>query len=71
VTRDVFTQFLHDRYPDLAPLYKRLYARQYAPRGYQQAIQRIVAEVKERLGVRQARYVEPAKPVEQLTLFER
>ena len=71
VTRDVFTQFLHDQYPELTPLYKRLYPKQYAPRGYQQAIQRIVAEVKERLGVRQARYVEPATPVEQLALFER
>lgn len=71
VTRDVFTEFLRDSYRHLVPLYKRLYPRQYAPRDYQQAIHRIVSEVKERLGVRQARYVEPSKVVEQLGLFRR
>ncbi len=71
VTRDVFNQFLRDQYPDLLPLYKRLYPRQYAPREYQKAMQQIVNEVKDRLGVRQTRYVESPQPDEQLGLFAR
>jgi len=71
VTKDVFNQFLRDQYPDLVRLYRQLYPRQYAPREYQKAILRIVTEVKERLAVRQPRYVESPRPDEQLALFER
>lgn len=71
VTKDVFNQFLRDQYPDLMPLYKRLYPRKYAPGDYRRTVLRIVTEVKDRLGVRQPRYLEPPRPDEQLGLFER
>jgi DNA repair photolyase len=69
VTRDVFNQFLRDQYPDLVRLYRQLYPRQYAPREYQKAILRIVTEVKDRLGARQPRYLEPPQLAEQIGLF--
>jgi DNA repair photolyase len=70
ITRDVFTRFLRDRYPGLVPLYRRLYPRKYAPRGYRAAIGKIVLEAKERLGIRQPRYVGSAPVARQLALFD-
>ena len=71
VTKDVFNQFLRDRYPDLLRVYKTLYGKKYAPPGYRAAILRIVSEVKDRLGIREPRYVESSERDEQLALFER
>lgn len=69
VTRDVFFRFLRDHYPDLVGLYERLYPRKYAPRDYQNAVSRILAECKARLHMRQPRYIEPPQPAEQIRLL--
>jgi len=71
VTKDVFNQFLRDQYPDLVRVYKTLYGKKYAPPDYRAAILRIVSEVKDRLGIREPRYVESSQRDEQLALFER
>ena len=69
VTKDAFYAFLSRQYPDLLPRYDRLYGGKYAPRGYRSAIERIVADAKDRLGIRQPRYAEPARAGRQLALF--
>jgi DNA repair photolyase len=71
VTKDVFNQFLRDQYPDLLRVYKTLYRKKYAPPDYRAAILRIVSEVKDRLGIREPRYVQSSQRDEQLVLFER
>jgi len=71
VTKDVFNQFLRDQYPDLLRVYKALYGKKYAPPDYRAAILRIVSEVKDRLGIREPRYVQSSQRDEQLALFER
>lgn len=62
-------RFLRDRHPNLVPFYERLYVGKYAPTGYQKRVSRMVAEHKERLCVRQARYIQPTRAAEQLALF--
>lgn len=69
VTKDAFLRFLRDRHPNLVPFYERLYVGKYAPTGYQKRVSRMVAEHKERLCVRQARYIQPTRAAEQLALF--
>jgi len=71
VTKDVFTQFLRDQYPELLRVYKTLYGKKYAPPDYRATILRIVSEVKDRLGIREPRYAESSPRDEQLALFER
>lgn len=70
VTRDAFYAFLSTEYPGLVALYDRLYGGKYPPREYQRAIERIVADVKDRLGILQPRYLEPAPAARQGALFE-
>lgn len=53
VTRQAFFEYLGHKRPELIPEYERLYTRKYAPRSYQQQVQRVVAGLKARIGFQQ------------------
>jgi len=69
VTKDTFMQFLAQHYPNLIPLYRRMYPGQYAPRAYEQQVARIVGEEKQRAGPLEPRYIRPPEPPQQITLL--
>jgi len=75
VTRDAFFEFLTHRHPQLVPEYRRLYRGKYAPTAYRRQVQRIVAAIQARVGLR-SREIPAAGPeagqlAEQLELFRR
>jgi DNA repair photolyase len=69
VTKDNFMQFLAQHYPDLLPLYRRMYPGQYAPRTYEKHVARIVGEEKQRAGPLESRYISPPDAPQQITLL--
>lgn len=52
VVRDAFFKYLQDNRPQLIPEYERMYPKRYAPREYQERVQRIVAGLKAKIGFR-------------------
>jgi hypothetical protein len=69
VTKENFMQFLAQHYPDLLPLYRRMYPGQYAPRTYENHVARIVGEEKQRAGPLESRYISPPDAPQQITLL--
>jgi DNA repair photolyase len=51
-TRDHFMRFLTDEFPALVDQYDRLYASKYAPKDYSERVQKTVAMLKTRYGLR-------------------
>lgn len=77
ITRDAFFEFLTHRYPQLVPEYRRLYRGKYAPPVYRRQVQRVVAAIQARVGLR-SREIPAAgpatvteQPPKQLELFGR
>lgn len=50
VVRDSFFNYLHEKRPHLIPEYERMYPKRYAPREYQDHVQRVVGALKARFG---------------------
>lgn len=50
VVRDAFFKYLQNKRPQLIPEYERMYPKRYAPREYQDRVQRIVAGLKAKVG---------------------
>lgn len=51
-TREHFVKFLSQTFPDLVPLYERLYPRKYAPTAYADKVYALVAALQARYGLR-------------------
>jgi DNA repair photolyase len=69
VTRDAFFKYLRQRRPHLVRRYEQMYRGKYAPGAYRRVVSRIVAEHKERARIVEARYLQPPKGPEQLSLL--
>lgn len=69
VTKETFMRFLSQQYPELVPLYRRLYPGQYAPRAYEKQVACIVGEEKQRAGPMEPRCLRPPEAPVQITLF--
>jgi len=50
VVRDAFFKYLHEKRPHLIPEYERMYPKRYAPREYQDHVQRVVGALKAKIG---------------------
>lgn len=50
VVRDSFFKYLHEKHPDLIPEYERMYPKRYAPKEYQDHVQRVVSALKSKIG---------------------
>lgn len=50
VVRDAFFKYLNEKRPHLIPEYERMYPKRYAPREYQDHVQRVVGALKARFG---------------------
>jgi DNA repair photolyase len=69
VTRDAFFKYLGQRQPHLIRRYEEMYRGKYAPGAYREVISRIVAEQKKHARIVEARYLQPPKEPEQLSLL--
>jgi DNA repair photolyase len=50
VVRDSFFKYLHEKRPHLIPEYERMYPKRYAPKEYQDHVQRVVGALKAKIG---------------------
>jgi DNA repair photolyase len=50
VVRDAFFKYLHEKRPHLIPEYEQMYPKRYAPREYQDHVQRMVGALKAKIG---------------------
>lgn len=71
VVRDSFFKYLQQKRPHLIPEYERMYPKRYAPREYQERVQRAVAALKARVGFKSPSRDSQVRPVaaRQIALF--
>ncbi len=71
VVRDSFFMYLQQKRPHLIPEYERMYPKRYAPREYQERVQRAVAALKARVGFKSPSRDSQERPVaaRQIALF--
>ncbi|MGH2397408.1 MAG: hypothetical protein ACRDFW_10560, partial [bacterium] len=50
VVRDSFFKYLQEKRPNLIPEYEQMYPKRYAPREYQDRVQRVVGALKAKIG---------------------